>query len=62
MQSAFVLGRLITTNVMVAYETLHYMNQKRAGNLGIMGFKFHMSKEYERVECMFLENNKKDEV
>ena len=61
-QSAFVLGRLITTNVMMAYETLHYMSQKRVGNLGFMVFKFHMSKEYERVECMFLETNGKDEV
>lgn len=61
-QSAFVPGRLITTNVMMAYETLHYMNKKRVGNLGFMVFKFHISKEYERVEWMFLENNEKDEV
>lgn len=61
-QSAFVPRRQITTNVMMAYETLCYMSKKRAGNLGFMVFKFHMSKEYERVECMFLENNEKDEV
>lgn len=61
-QSAFVPRRLITTNIMMAYKTLHYMSQKRAWNFGFMVFKFHMSKEYERVECMFLENNEKDEV
>ena len=61
-QSAFVPGRLITTDVMMAYETLYYISQKRAGNLVFMVFKFHMSKEYKKVECMFLENNEKDEV
>ena len=40
----------------MAYETLHYMNKKRVEKIGFMAFKLDMSKEYERVEWMFLEN------
>lgn len=49
-QSVFVLGRLITANVMMAYEILHYMSKKRAGKIGFMAFKLDISKKYERVE------------
>ena len=54
-QSAFLSDRLITDNIMVAFETLHYMRNHRAGKTGYMALKLDMSKAYDRVEWEFME-------
>ena len=43
-QSAFVLGRLIFDNAMVAFETVYSMKEKKSGKCGYMALKLDMSK------------------
>jgi hypothetical protein len=54
-QSAFIPGRLITDNIIAAYETMHTMQTRMWSKVGYMGIKLDMSKAYDRVEWGFLE-------
>ena len=53
-QSAFMSDRLISNNILVAFETLHHLKNKKKGKEGLMAIKLDMSKAYDRVEWIFL--------
>ena len=49
-QSAFQAGRVIIDNILMAFETLHYMKHHQNGKSGLMALKLDMSKAYDWVE------------
>lgn len=55
-QSAFILGRTITDNIMVGHESLHLIDNRQSRNQGIAAVKLDISKTYDRVEWPFLRN------
>ncbi|XP_052484514.1 uncharacterized protein LOC128039852 [Gossypium raimondii] len=53
-QGASIPGRLISDNVLIAYEILHSLKMKKRGKKGNFALKLDMSKVNDRVECDFL--------
>ena len=53
-QSAFVAERVITDNILISFEILHYMKSKRQGNTAHMALKLDISKVYDKVEWDYL--------
>ena len=53
-QSKFLSGRLITDNVLVTFELMHYLEHKKEGKEGFVAIKLDMSKVYDKVEWDFI--------
>jgi hypothetical protein len=54
-QSAFLPGRLISDNTLIAFETFHYLKQNQNKTKGYVGMKLDMAKAYDRLEWGFIE-------
>ena len=54
-QSAFVLGRAISDNVLITHEVLHFLKTSNAKKRCSMAVKTDMSKAYDRLEWEFIE-------
>lgn len=49
-QSAFIAGRLLKDNALVAFEVNHYISRRTQGVNGLAALKIDMSKAYDRLE------------
>ena len=54
-QSAFTPDKLITDNVLMAFELMHFLNHKNARIDGFMTAKLDISKAFNRVEWGFIQ-------
>lgn len=55
-QAAFIPGRAITDNVLIAHEVLHSLRVRRRCSKAYMAVKTDISKAYDHIEQIFLEN------
>ena len=53
-QNAFVPGRLISDNVLIAHEVLQFIRKRKQGNTYLAALKLDISKAYDRVSWQFL--------
>lgn len=53
-QSAFVMGRQIQDNIMVANEAFHFLKHKKVGKKAFVAIKLDLNKAYDRVCWDFL--------
>jgi hypothetical protein len=53
-QSAFIPGRMITDNALLAFECLHAINTSKDGRSEFCAYKLDLSKAYDRVDWRFL--------
>ncbi|KAF7822290.1 reverse transcriptase [Senna tora] len=54
-QRAFMKGRLIQDNIVIAHEVYHYLKNRANGGRFELAMKIDMAKAYDRVEWDFLE-------
>lgn len=54
-QSAFIEGRVLTDNALIAFETSHYIKRRTQGKNGVAGLKIDVSKAYDRLKWNFIE-------
>jgi hypothetical protein len=55
-QSAFVPGRMIKDNALLAFECMHFMEHGTSINSSYCSYKIDLSKAYDRVDWHFFEN------
>lgn len=54
-QSAFVPKRLITDNILLAHELMHFLKRKKKGKNAYTAMKLDMYKAYDRIEWGFVQ-------
>lgn len=54
-QQAFILGRIITDNIIVAHEVFRCLKARKRQDTSNMVVKMDISKAYDRFEWRFLE-------
>ncbi|XP_074283423.1 uncharacterized protein LOC141607973 [Silene latifolia] len=54
-QNAFVPGRSITDNIIIAHEMVHKITATKGGKCALMGYKADMGKAYDRLDWNFIQ-------